>query len=91
LPLTDILALEHASQACLKLLLMLYNGKPDKTLNHLRFRHYVNIIATGKSRLHPEILPLTETAASFHIRHAHLQVVQWQTMMTVELNPQDWG
>ena len=70
LPLTDTLTSEHASQAevvqaGLKLLLLLYSGKPDETLNHLRFRDYINMIATGKSRLRPERLPPTERAAHF--------------------------
>jgi len=96
LPLTETLTSEHASQAevvqaGLKLLLMLYSGKPDETLNHLRFRDYMNMIATGKSRLRPERLPPTERAAHFHILRVHLQVVQWHTLMAAELNPQDWG
>ena len=35
----------------LKLLLMLYNGRPEETLNHLRFRDYMKFTATGRSRL----------------------------------------
>ena len=77
LPLTDTLASEQASQAevvqaGLKLLLMLYNGKPDETLNHLRYRLYMNAIAAGKSKLQPERLPPTQRAAHFH---THMELV----------------
>ena len=89
LPLTDTLTSEHASQAevvhaGLKLLLMLYNSKPHETVNHLRFRDYMNMIATGKSRLRPE-------RTHFHILHVNLQVVQWHILMAAELNLQEFS
>jgi len=39
------------------------------------------------------ILPLTETsiAALYHIYRVHLQVVQWQTLLAFEKNPEDWA
>ena len=37
------------------------------------------------------LLRQAQTAAHFHILVVHLQVVQWQTLLEVSLNPEDWG
>ena len=72
LPLTDVLSLTHVAQsqvaeAGLKLLVLLYGGKPGDTLDHMCCTAYMNLIATGKTRARPEHLPPTERAAYFHV------------------------
>ena len=95
-PLTDVLSSVDASQtavveAGLKLLLMLYSAKPSDTLNHLRYTTYMNLVATGGSKLRPQRLPPTERAARFHILRVHLQTVLWETLTEDHLNPEEWG
>ena len=96
LPLTDILgsvnaAEEDVVQADMKLLVMVYGGKPNESLNHLRYITYMNMIANSKTTPCPERLPPTETAARFHLLRVHLQTVQWQTLMSVRLDAEKWG
>jgi hypothetical protein len=78
-------------EAGLKLLAMIYGGKPDDSLNNLRYVMYMNFLATSKTKLNPERLPPTENAAQFHALRVHFQVVQWHSLMDVELNAEDWG
>ena len=96
LPLTDVLSSIHATQsqvaeAGLKLLVLLYGGKPGDTLDHMCYTAYMSLIATGKTRPRPEHLPPTERAAYFHVLRSHLQIIQWQSLMMVELKPEEWG
>ena len=76
--------------AGLQLLVIIYGGKPDETLNHLRYCRYMSMIAScmtpNASRLTP-----TENAAKYHIYRAHCQVVFWSTLGYVRLNPEEWG
>ena len=74
--------------AGLQLLVMLYGGKEGDTPDHLRYTVYMNQIATGKTRPRPERLPPTERAAAVHILRAHLQIVQWKSLMSVCLDPE---
>jgi hypothetical protein len=96
LPYTDVLGSPSASrhdviEAGLKLLTLLYGGKPEDTLNKLRYATYMNQVATRKSHPNPERLPPMENSAQFHVLRVHLQVVQWLSLMEVQLDPEDWG
>jgi len=82
---------ESVSAAGLKLNSMIYGGKPDESLNHLRYVAYMNQLATSFLRPRPERLPPSGRAAHFHVCRVHLQVVQWKTLMRDFLDPQDWG
>jgi len=80
---TDML--ESISASCqevvdagLKLITMLYGGKEDDTLNHLRYVSYMHQLATRETQPHTEKLPPTENAAKYHILRVHLQAIQWQ-------------
>ena len=35
----------------------------------------------------PERLPPTQNAATYHVYRAHLQIVQWQTLMVTDIRP----
>ena len=48
-------------------------------------------VATSKTPVKPQSLPPTENAARYHFLRIHLQVIEWKTLMTLELNPIDWG
>ena len=77
--------------AGMQLLSLLYSGKTDNKINHLRYTMYMNMIATRSRLLRPERLPPTENAARFHILRVHLQVMQWKSLMTTNIKPEDWG
>lgn len=94
LPLTRTLGFETPSQeevvqAGLNLLVMLYGGNSSESLNHLRFLLYNRLLSTSKPA--PERLPPTERAATFHVMRVHVQVVQWKTLMSDDLEPAEWG
>ena len=82
---------EDVKSAGLKLLALIYGGRTSDTLNHLRFLAYMNKTASCTSLLCPERLPPTENSAMYHLYRTHLQVIQWKTFMTTDLEPQQWG
>ena len=46
---------------------------------------------TSKTTIKPQTLPPTENAAHYHFLRIHLQVIEWKTLMNVQLDPIDWG
>ena len=48
-------------------------------------------VATSKTTIKPQSLAPTESATKYHSMRVHLQVTEWKTLMSVELNPLDWG
>jgi hypothetical protein len=92
----DIVGCPTASQsdvaaAGCKLLTVLYGGEVSNSLNKLRHSSYMNMCATSSTRPIPERLPPTENAAYYHCLRTHIQVVQWHTLSTDALKPQEWG
>jgi len=77
--------------AGLKLLILLYGGNTSDTINNLRYVTYMNLLATCKTQPNSERLPPSECAAQYHILRVHFQVIQWQSLMEVELNADEWG
>ena len=78
--------------AGLKLLSLIYSGNLNNSLNKLRYLSYQNVIASKPMKpLHPERLPPTENASTFHIYRVFLQVMQWKTFMACAIMPEDWG
>ena len=77
--------------AGMQLFRIIYGFKCDESLNHYRYSSYMNMLATSTTQLKPERLPPTENAAKFHFYRVHLQVIEWQTLMHCQLNPQEWG
>ena len=45
---------------------ILYNGKPDDSLNGLRYKWYNEKVATNLVHVQPQVLPPTEAATKFH-------------------------
>ena len=44
-----------------------------------------------KKKIKPQSLAPTKNTAKYHFLRIHLQVIEWKTLMGVELNPLDWG
>ena len=47
--------------------------------------------ATSKTTIKLQSIAPTESATKYHSMRVHLQVIKWKTLMSVELNPLDWG
>ena len=47
--------------------------------------------ATSKTKIKLQSPAPTENAAKYHFVRVHLQVIQWKTLICVQLNPLDWG
>ena len=45
----------------------------------------------ARGELQPEKLPPTERAAFYHCLRVHLQILTWETLGDVLLNPLEWG
>jgi len=92
----DVMGSPHATQrevisAGLSLLSCIYGGKPSDSLNYLRYASYYQLTTSSTSVVRPERLPPTVNAAKFHVLRAHLQTLQWKTLMSTEASPTDWG
>ena len=46
---------------------------------------------TSKTTLKPQVLSPTESAAQYHFLRIHLQVIEWKTLMDVQLDSLNWG
>ena len=51
----------------------------------------MNMTASSTVQLRPERLPPTENATKFHVYRVHLQVIQWKTLMSTDMKPEEWG
>ena len=54
---------EEVGQAGIQAFIVLYGGKKNDSLNQLRYKRYMDTIASSKSSLDPQKLPPTERAA----------------------------
>jgi hypothetical protein len=79
------------SQAGIAIFSYLYSGLMGDDLAKLRYNQYMNIVSRSKSKLRPEVLPPTKTAAEFHSYRVHLQIVEWDTFLQSDLLPTEWG
>ena len=82
---------DEVNTAGLQTLSLLYGGKTSESLNHLRYVMYMNCAASSTLQPHPERLPPTENASRYHVYRAHLQIVQWETLMSCDLKAEEWG
>ena len=74
-------------------LVKLYGGKDDDSLNTLRHVKYVQKLSGATSSLQPNKLPPTSAAAKFHSLRTYFQVQEWLHLGSTEtiLDPVDWG
>lgn len=68
-----------------------YGGKRFWAMEDLRYHQFMKAAATSKTTIKPQSLAPTESAAKYHFLRVHLQVIEWKTLMSVQLNPLDWG
>ena len=71
-------------------LILLYNGKDEKSLDSLRYKRYCDKVARSSSFVHPQNLPPTSSAAKYHSLRVYYQIRQWQGTED-GMSPQDWG
>ncbi len=71
-----------------QIIVSLYNGKIDETLNKLRYRKFCEKSQRGASTITCKALPPTEAAATFHCLRVFYTIQMW---MGYKLNPLDYG
>lgn len=71
-----------------KLLLKVYGGKEESTLDQLRIKRFYQKISTSMKYVQPECLNPTSAAASYHSLCVYHQVQIWKGQ---ELDPTQWG
>ena len=72
-----------------ELLLMIYGGKDDITLDRLRFEKFHQKLASSVTAVAPETLNPTSSAASSHSLRVYHQVQCWTGQEVLE--PTQWG
>lgn len=70
------------------LIVSLYNGKANETLNKLRYRKFIEKTQRGALTVSCKALPPTEAAANFHCLRVFHTVQEW---MGHKLNPLNYG
>ena len=68
-----------------------YGGRKFQSLEDLRYHQFMKMAATLKTTIKPHSLAPTESATTYQSIRVHLQVIEWKTLMRVELNLLDWG
>lgn len=71
-----------------EIIVSLYNGKADETLNKLRYRKFNEKTQRGASNISCKALPPTEAAAKFHCLRVFYTVQEW---LGNKLNPLNHG
>ena len=62
-----------------------------QSLEDFRYHQFMQAVATLKITIKPQSLAPTVSANKYHSMRVHFQVIEWKTLMSVELNPLDWG
>ncbi|KAG1704383.1 Fanconi anemia group I protein [Nymphon striatum] len=81
---------KEVSDPGIGLLVLMYSGRENDTLSHLRFVNYMRMTATSKKQLHPEKLPPTKRAAWFHSLRVYHQICHWRSLKD-EKDPLEWS
>lgn len=58
-------------------IVMLYNGKVGQSLNELRYARFAEKVCTAKAVVDVQTLPMTESAAYYHLLRVYLQTQIW--------------
>ena len=58
----------------------------EENFSHLRYHQFMKAAATSKATIKPQSLAPTESVTKYHSMPVHLQVTEWKTLMSVELN-----
>ena len=64
----------------------------EENFSHWKIYDIINLWRRRQHRKQQlnQSLALIESATKHHSMRAHLQVIEWKTLMSVELNPLDW-
>ena len=63
-----------------------YGRSRFQSLEDLRYHQFMKAAATSKATIKPQSLVPTESIANYYSIPVHLQVIEWKTLMSVELN-----
>ena len=81
---------EDISAAGEEVLIILYNGKFERSIDLLRYKRYCDKVASSTSHVQPQTLPPTSAAAKYHSFRVYYQIQEWKGT-EARLLPQDWG
>lgn len=70
---------------------ILYGCSLNISLNELRYKKYMQSLASSNVVVKPQTLPPTEDSAYYHNLRAHLQTINWLTLSNRSLDPILWG
>jgi len=62
-------------------------NKDEKSLLDMRFNCFMRLVASATKSLKPQSLPPTERAAVYHSMRVHHQVIEWKSLMNIQLEP----
>ena len=82
-------SVDAVSAAGINLTVAMYSGLPNQTLSDLRYQAFCKS-ALGR-KFQAERLPPTTNAAHFHSLRAHMQIVTWESLGSIHLDPTVWG
>ena len=80
-----------------RLLVSIYGGNRDETLDHLRYSRFARKVATTKTAVLASSLPPTSCSAKYHSFRAYYQIRQWMdvgndsSQATVTMVLKKWG
>ena len=66
--------LKDISAAGEKVLVNVYNGTPEESLDSLCYKRFYEKVATNTMCIHPQTLPSTSAAANYHSLHVYFQM-----------------
>ena len=83
-------AIEQAGE---RVLVEVYGGRQQDTINKLRYIKYNQKLSSCSTALQPCNLPPTRAAANFHAQRTYYQVQEWIDLDTdkIDLDPLKWG
>jgi len=75
-----------------RLLVTLYGGREDDTLDKLRLVKYQERVSKGSLQVQPKVLPPASAAARYHCFRMNYQIQEWACLGTnLKLMPEEWG
>ena len=73
-----------------QVLVNVYNGTPEESLDSLRYKCFCEKVATTTVCIYPQTLPPTSAAAKYHSLRVYYQIQEWKGC-SAEMQPLEWG
>ena len=73
-----------------RVLVVMYGGKNNESLNSLRHRKYCEKLASSLASVDPKGLPPTSAAGKYHSYRVFFQICQWKNS-ECDMLPESWG